>query len=181
MGKVERRFGKGVAQQIVSADLDAITGERLQQAHIEVERDHRARIAYPRGKQPRRRAGPSAHVETTPARANSDRIELPDRVRIEDLLQERQPRPLELFGPVLTERVLSHRQDDVTPNAQRAAPMAPVLARLQLPRPQLRAANEVTSVRARQFLGGRGELLIAHDRTRATPMVECTGDHLLNS
>ena len=32
-----------------------------------------------------------------------------------------------------------------------------------------------------QFLGGRGELLIAHDRTRAAPVVECTGDHLLNS
>jgi hypothetical protein len=95
----------------VSADLDAITGERFQQAHIEVERDNRTRIAYPRREQPRRRAGPSAHVETTPARADSDRIELPDRERIEDLLQERQPRPLELFGPVLTERVLRHRQE----------------------------------------------------------------------
>ena len=67
MSQVERRFGKGVAQQIVSADLDAITGERFQQAHIEVKRDNRTRIAHPRRKQPRRRAGPSA----SRARSNS--------------------------------------------------------------------------------------------------------------
>ena len=63
MHKIERCFGKRVADRIMSADLDTITGEPLQQPHVEVDRDHRARIAHPRRKQPRRRAGASAHVK----------------------------------------------------------------------------------------------------------------------
>ena len=43
MHKIERSvLGKRVADRIMSADLDAITGEPLQQAHVEVERDDRA-------------------------------------------------------------------------------------------------------------------------------------------
>ena len=99
--KIERRFGQRVTDHIMSADLDAITCQRLKQPHVEVERDDRARIAHPRRKQPRRGAGASAHVKTPPALADSDRIELPDRIRIVNLLEEREPRPLELLGPVL--------------------------------------------------------------------------------
>ena len=106
MHKIERCFGKGVADRIMPADLDAITCEPLQQAHVKVERNDQA-VSHPRRKQPRRGAGASAHVKTTPALANSDRIELPDRKRIVNLLKEREPRTLELLGPVLAERVSS--------------------------------------------------------------------------
>ena len=47
---------------------------------------------------------------------SSDRIELPDRIRVVNLLEEREPRPLELLGPVLAERILRHGQADATPN-----------------------------------------------------------------
>jgi hypothetical protein len=33
-----------------------------------------------------------------------------------NLLEEREPRPLELLGPVLAERILRHGQADATPN-----------------------------------------------------------------
>ena len=39
--------------------------------------------------------------------------ELTDRIRIVNLLEEREPRPLYLLGPVLAERILRHGQPDV--------------------------------------------------------------------
>ena len=44
--------------------------------------------------------------------------ELPDCLRIVNLLEEREPRPLELLGPVLAERILRHGQADATPNGE---------------------------------------------------------------
>ena len=44
--------------------------------------------------------------------------ELPDRIRIVNLLEEREPRPLELLGRVLAERKLRHGQADATPNGE---------------------------------------------------------------
>src|ERR1700739_246 len=66
---------------------------------------------------------------------------------------------------------------------RRINPIGPrgLLCRSQGPCPQLGAADEMTRVRPRKFLGRSGELLITHDCTAIATMVQRPGDHLLDS
>ena len=54
------------------------------------------------------------HINTAPPLGHADRVELPHRVRIAELLEERETGSLELLGSLLAERVLDHPQADDT-------------------------------------------------------------------
>lgn len=104
------------------ADLDTITCQRLKQADVEIDCQHRARSTYPFGEESGGGARARPHVKASPALTNSDSVELAHRVRLEKLLEERKPGSLELFGSILTQRVLDHRRADDTPaNAREVA------------------------------------------------------------
>jgi hypothetical protein len=122
--QVECLIWKGVGEEIVLPDLYAWTRKRLEQTDIEVDRKHRARIAHTLGEESRRRTATGTRIETAPAHAHPDRIELTDRVWIANFREKTEPDPLELLSALLRKRVLGHgtRRYTARREAQRPRP-----------------------------------------------------------
>jgi hypothetical protein len=71
-------------------------------------------VTHAFGEQSRGRARARPHVKTAPPLSHTGRIELARRVRIAEVLEERETGSLELLGSLLAERVLDHPHADAT-------------------------------------------------------------------
>jgi len=107
MDEVKLAFGQLVGQQVVTAHLDPIARELVEQADVEIHRKHRARAPDPLGKHPRDRPPARPGIQTTPALADPNRIKLTGAQRIVVLLKQPQPRPLQVRRTFLRKNVLS--------------------------------------------------------------------------
>jgi len=100
MNEVKGCLWQLIREQVVAAHLDPIAGETLEQAGVNIHREHRARVADPLSEHPHDRASTSAHIQTAPTLADTDRVQLTGSQRIVVLLQQEQSSPLEI-GRVL--------------------------------------------------------------------------------
>ena len=87
MSQVKRCIGQRISEKVMASHLHAIAGERLEQASVEIGRQHRPRSADALGQQPRDGALPGADVEAMPSLGHTDRVELTDREWIVALRQ----------------------------------------------------------------------------------------------
>ena len=94
MDQVERGFRQRLTEEIVASDLDTVVRKRLEEADVEIDCQHRAGVAHALREQPGGRAGTGPYVKATPAIVHTYSLELPNRVWIKKLLEERKPRPL---------------------------------------------------------------------------------------
>ena len=97
MDEVKRGLGQLVGQEVVAAHLDPIARELVEEAGVEIHRKHRARAPDPLGKHPCDRASARADIQTAPALADANRVQLTDGQRIVVLLQQPQPSPLHIW------------------------------------------------------------------------------------
>ena len=107
MDEVKRGLRQLVGQEVVAAHLDPIARELVEQARVEIHRKHRARTPDPLGKHPRDRPSARADIQTTPALADANRVQLTDGQRIVILLEQPQPSPLHIWRASLRESVFS--------------------------------------------------------------------------
>ncbi len=96
MDKVKRRLGQLVGQEVVVAHLDPIARELVEEARVEIHRKHRACAPDPLGKHPCDRATARADIQTAPALADANRVQLTEAKRIVVLLNQPQPSPLQI-------------------------------------------------------------------------------------
>ncbi len=97
MDEVKRRSGQLVGQEVMPAHLDPIARKLVEQARVEIHRNHGARDPDPLGEHACDRASARADIQTAPALANTNRIQLTDGQRIVVLLQQPQPSPLHIW------------------------------------------------------------------------------------
>ena len=97
MDEVKRGSGKLVGQEVVAAHLDPIARKLVEEARVEIHRQHRASAPDSLGKHPCDRAFARTHVQTAPALADANRVQLTDTQRIVVLLQQTQPSPLHIW------------------------------------------------------------------------------------
>ena len=96
MHEVKRPFRKRVGQQVVAAHLDLIGRQRLEETGVEIDRKHRTRAADAFAKHPCDRASAGPDVQTAPALADANRVQLADSQGVVLVLEQPQTRPLEV-------------------------------------------------------------------------------------
>jgi hypothetical protein len=105
--EVKRGLGQLVGHEVVAAHLDPVARELGEEARVEVHRKHRARAPDPLGKHSRDRPSARPDIQTAPALADANRVQLTDGQRIVVLLERPQPTPLHIWRASLRQNVLS--------------------------------------------------------------------------
>src|SRR5207237_8380864 len=79
--EVEIALPEWIGEQVVSANLDAVVRERLQQPRLEIGCEDAARRADALGQQPRDRSGAGTDLEAAPSLGDAERVQRADRER----------------------------------------------------------------------------------------------------
>jgi hypothetical protein len=104
--EVKLHLGQPVAHQIVPAHLNSMASVPLKETGIDIQRQHRAGASHAAGQHPCHRAGAGADIQTAPALAHADRVQLSSRQRIVEMFKEPQASLLEIGRALLGEDVL---------------------------------------------------------------------------
>jgi hypothetical protein len=101
MDKIKCSLRKRLGKQVMSAHLNLIARQPLQQASVEIHRKHHPSATDAPGKHLRHRACARPDVQTAPAIANADLVELLGGERVVALLQQHQAGAFQLSGVLL--------------------------------------------------------------------------------
>lgn len=99
MDEIKRGLGELVGQDVETAHLDPIDRELVEQARVEIDREHRARAPDPLDKHACDRVSARADVQTAPALADANHVKRESSAPMPDLVS---PAPARSRSKIVT-------------------------------------------------------------------------------